>query len=122
MATTPDVPGRSDSDRTVEKAELTIRVEHDGDVEVMSLYGDLDFASVPALEEEWERLWSDGVEAVLIDLSGLQFMDSTGLRVLLEMVGETRGDGDRVRLLRGTHQVQELMELSGVDEMLPFLD
>jgi anti-sigma B factor antagonist len=122
MATTPDLPDGSDPDRIAEKAELTIRVEHDGDVEVMSLYGDLDFAAVPALQEEWKRVWSDGAEAVLIDLSGLQFMDSTGLRTIVAMVDESRDDGDRVRLLRGTRQVQELMELSGLDEMLPFLD
>ena len=50
---------------------------------MISVSGELDLASSPTLEEELERVAESGAEVVVVDLRGLEFMDSTGLSVLV---------------------------------------
>src|SRR5438270_9304764 len=68
---------------TVECGPLTLRSSRQGDEHVVALYGELDIAGVEALDEELRRVAQTAVPRVVIDLSGLEFMDSTGLRCLL---------------------------------------
>ncbi len=60
--------------------------------------------------------------SIVVDLSGLTFMDSTGIRVLIMANARSRDDGNRLALLRGPAAVQRVFELSGVDSLLPFVD
>jgi anti-anti-sigma factor len=111
----------AEPDRLVELGALTLRVEDEGDVCALSLYGELDASSAEMFAHEVEHACDDA-DAVIVDLSGLDFMDSTALATLGALVAEDGADGNRLRLLRGCGQVQSLMELSGIDRMLPFID
>ena len=55
--------------------------------------GDLDLACADALEDEVRELRRSGFERVVIDLRGVEFMDSTGLRVLLSLRNDAKRDG-----------------------------
>jgi anti-anti-sigma factor len=58
----------------------------------LKLVGDLDLATAPRLEERLRHLRDDNI-TVRLDLSELQFIDSTGLHVLIRAVHESRRDG-----------------------------
>jgi anti-anti-sigma factor len=58
----------------------------------------------------------------VLDLSGLRFIDSSGIRVLLLADARSRADANRLRLLRGQRQVQRALELCGLEDRLPFED
>ncbi len=58
----------------------------------------------------------------MLDLSGLTFLDSTGVHLLVRAAARSRADSDRLTLLRGSPAVQRLLEICGVDEVLPFAD
>ncbi len=97
--------------------------EHERDGQhVLILSGELDIASVGLLHGAVERLEARTPRAVAIDLSELKFIDSTGLAaiVFVGKVCEQRGYG--FSLIAGPPSVQRLFELTGLIEVLPFVD
>lgn len=84
----------------------------------VALFGELDLAAVPVLKARLSDL-SRSSRPIRLDLSGLQFIDSTGLRELLAAVSGYRSDG-RAISVEGplTRQVSRLIELSGAGPLL----
>jgi stage II sporulation protein AA (anti-sigma F factor antagonist) len=74
------------------------------------LSGELDMASADALRDALAG-W-DGTGTLLLDVSELRFMDSSGLRVLLEIVGNRDGDEGTIVLLHPTAQVKKVLDIS----------
>jgi anti-sigma B factor antagonist len=87
---------------------------------VVRLSGELDIASYLALDEALRTFQLDGRPNVTVDLSGLTFMDSTGLRVLLEAHLRTKISGGSLVIRRGPRTVQRVFEISGVIDRLTF--
>jgi anti-anti-sigma factor len=81
---------------------------------VIALFGELDLESAPELERQLRELNGTNSGRLLIDLSGLEFMDSTGLAVMVRTQRAARDDGHRLSLRPGPTQVQRLFELTGV--------
>ena len=84
--------------------------------------GELDLASGPELEAELARLRQSPPDVLIVDLRQLDFMDSTGLSILVKAHQQAVEDGREFGLVRGTQQVQRLLELTGVTERLPMAD
>ena len=83
--------------------------------------GDLDLATAPVLQGEL-ALRDAGFDRIILDLSALEFMDSTGLRLVLALDAEARRDGFTLSLVRGSAAVQRVFELTGTAGALPFVD
>lgn len=95
--------------------------ERDGDVHAIRLFGELDLASAGAVQAELERVEAGDAGAILLDLSGLTFMDSSGVRVVITAHARSRADANRLELVRGPAAVQRVFEICGVDGLLPFV-
>ena len=100
--------------------EFWVLTEHEGSGCVLSLYGELDVASGPILEKKLKRLQWSGAAAIVLDLSGLDFVDSSGLHVLIRAFH--RSPEGQLTLLRGSRNVHRVFELTGTDTLLPFAD
>jgi anti-anti-sigma factor len=97
--------------------------QRDGDrAVVIGVSGELDLASSPGLEQELERHMSLGTELVIVDLRQLEFMDSTGLSVLVRAHQRAVEAGRRFAVVRGPQQVQRLLTLTGVADRLTLVD
>jgi anti-sigma B factor antagonist len=99
---------------TFEVAERAAAGEH-----VVRPAGELDIATAPRLD----RALLDGRRAgdvVVLDLADLEFMDSTGLRVIVRAVETARRDGWQLTLRPGRPAVQRIFDLAGVRDALPF--
>jgi anti-sigma B factor antagonist len=59
---------------------------------------------------------------VQLDLRGVEFMDTSGLRYILELVEHSERDGFSVSIVRGPTAVQRVFEVSGLEPRLPFVD
>lgn len=89
---------------------------------IIGVTGELDLASSPALEQELDRRVNSGVESVIVDLRQLEFMDSTGLSVLVRAHQQAVEAGRRFAVVRGPQQVQRLLSLTGVADRLTLVD
>jgi anti-sigma B factor antagonist len=99
-----------------------VEVRSDDRATVISVSGELDLASSPALEEELARVASSDADVVIVDLRGLEFMDSTGLSVLVRAHQRAEENGRRLGLVNGSQQVQRLLTLTGVAERFALAD
>jgi anti-sigma B factor antagonist len=85
--------------------------------------GDVDWDGVLTLEPHWETAIDEGeLTDVTIDLTQVRFIDSTGISLLTSAVDRIQARGAGVRILRPEPQVFRVFEVTGVDEMLPFVD
>ena len=98
---------------------LQIHADNASGVQTLRLQGELDLVSAGLLETRIAELCTDGATRIVLDLSELDFMDSTGLRALL--VSAELCSVNSCRLLVGdlSPQVARLLELSGLDGRLP---
>jgi anti-anti-sigma factor len=83
--------------------------------------GALDVATVPILKAELDALRSAGFRRLILDLSSLGFIDSTGLRCILDYDAEARRDGFTIALVPGSQAVQRVFELTGTRARLSFI-
>jgi anti-sigma B factor antagonist len=85
-------------------------------------FGELDIATVDTLHDEIARLRETGFERIVLDLRGVRFLDSTGLRLVLELDAAARADSHEFRLIRGSDVVHRIFEVTQVAERLNFVD
>jgi anti-sigma B factor antagonist len=84
--------------------------------------GELDLATVTELEAQIQELRSRGFAAIVLDLRQLTFMDSTGLRLMLQLHAEARSDGFRFAIIDGEGPVRRLLKLTCVDSQFEYAD
>jgi anti-sigma B factor antagonist len=84
--------------------------------------GSLDLATAPVLEQQLEELREAGFRRLIVDLGGLWFMDSTGLKLALKWRAAAQQDGFEIGFVPGTPAVQRVFELTGMTEHVPFID
>jgi anti-sigma B factor antagonist len=90
-----------------------------GDTTVVRLLGELDMAATFRLEPELERLSRDGdVAALVIDLEGVEFMDSSGLGLLLATQQRLGTEGVRFVLANPSDSARRMLQLTGVADAL----
>lgn len=89
----------------------------DGDLTITPS-GELDLATAPVLEARLAEAESNRPESICVDMGEVEFIDSTGLRVLLGAAGRAREGGWRFQISRPTDQVSKLLELTRSEAML----
>jgi anti-anti-sigma factor len=88
----------------------------------LALTGELDIASAPQVEEALARVEAGKPGLILVDLRGLEFMDSTGLRTLVGADARAREDGRRLAIVRGPEQVDRIFTVTRLNERLEIVD
>src|SRR3954470_21551645 len=106
-----------------EHAPFSISRDDDGRTVVFVPRGELDLATAPDLEDAVLGELDAG-RTVVIDLRGLEFMDSSGVRVLIAAHAKAGDAGERLSLVRppqgGT--VARILEIAGVEQALRMVD
>jgi len=92
---------------TVEGPRLDARVDGDG---VLLLVGEIDTYTAPELEESLAAL----PDSCTVDLSGVTFIDSSGLRVIVEAHSSRREGGGAVTLRSPSPSVERLLQIAGI--------
>jgi anti-anti-sigma factor len=84
--------------------------------------GELDIATVPAVDDQLSELQAVGFRQLTLDLRAVPFLDSTGLRLILEWDERSRLDGFAFSVVPGPPAVQRLFDLTGATERIAFTD
>lgn len=92
--------------------------QREGGIHSIAVRGELDMNTAPELEAEIDRVLAGDDVAVMLDLSACEFIDSTGIALIVRtwqrLGGEGEGEG-RVVLCCVNHQVRRLLKITGVE-------
>ncbi|MEU6595098.1 STAS domain-containing protein [Streptomyces sp. NPDC046881] len=120
MSTHPPTPDR----RQATPVDVQVRTSAP-DRSLVTVTGYLDRHTAHHLADALQPLLGRDGHTVLVDLSGVTFLDSTGLTCLITAYRTTRITGARLALIAPSQQVQKMLQLTGVDRVLdsyPSLD
>ncbi|WP_250034216.1 STAS domain-containing protein [Paractinoplanes maris] len=99
--------------------QLTVTASNpDGRVTVLTVSGELDRDSVHELEQAGEAALRSGAERLVLDLHGLTFCDSSGLRVFVHLHRLADSEGASLRLAGATPPVSAVIGVVNLDRML----
>jgi anti-sigma B factor antagonist len=91
--------------------------------QILSIIGELDLSTAPALAERVEEKLGGSPRTLTIDLSDLTFMDSSGLRLLIELNQRANREAWKLALIPSKHDsAKTVLRLTGADAALPFED
>ena len=86
---------------------------------VMEVKGRLDAVTSPKLEEECLALIDRGEKTLVMDLGGVEYISSAGLRTILVLARKLDGSGGQIRFCGLKGMVQEVFSISGFTSLFP---
>jgi anti-sigma B factor antagonist len=98
---------------------LVIEVSDHGDLTVVSVKGEVDLYTAPSLKERVADLVSSGRHRLAVDLAGVEFMDSTGLGVLIGGLKRCKEAGGSLALVAPREPVVKVLAITGLDKVFP---
>jgi anti-sigma B factor antagonist len=109
-------------DRELEADGLSVQLQQEGERVVVRAWGELDLSSAKEFEARLRRVIRESSSGVILDLGGVTFIDSTGLRVLISAATLSHASRRELIVLRGSAQALQVIETSGVEDLLPLAD
>ncbi len=104
------------TDFSTKRSQLT------DDLGVVELSGEVDLYTAPRFKEDLVGLIESGVEAIVIDLSQVTFIDSTALGVIIGGVKRLRERDGRLMIVAGSRPVVRILDITGLDKVLTVFD
>src|SRR4051794_1212929 len=109
------MPQREGGERVADRPELlSIAIEHHDDRMLVSLRGELDLSTAPALDEALR----DANSEIVVDLSALAFIDASGLNVLASAGRRAERHGDRLVNINASPLARQMFRLTALDHLL----
>ncbi len=110
MEPTPEAEGRDDDARVAS-------TRWDGGTAVVSLSGEIDLATAPAVRAELEHVLQQGGDELRVDMSGVEFVDSTGLGVLVWAWEQARAQRMDYLVVDPSAMATRVLEQSGLSRI-----
>jgi anti-sigma B factor antagonist len=84
---------------------------------VLDVHGEIDTLTAPALEAAVAELMAGADDTIVVDLTGVRFLASSGLAVLIQAAHRAEERGTRLRLVATTRAVRRPLEITGTDQL-----
>jgi anti-sigma B factor antagonist len=105
-----------------ERPGFRVQIDVDDGMHVISVFGEVDVASAPVVGQALEEAEVSAATSVVLDLAGVTFLDSAGIRVLMNAVSVSRAGENKLSVRRDYQPpVDRVLALAGVIEALPYL-
>ena len=88
----------------------------------LSVSGELDLSAAPRLARTADKLLEGGPQRLLLDLSGLRFIDSSGLRAIIVLHQRASQEGWALEVVRPPEHLMTIFQISGMDDHLHFVE
>jgi anti-anti-sigma factor len=106
----------------IRPSPFEIDTELTGDTARLTLAGELDMATAPRLEEAVAGVLARGARRLIVDLSGLAFVDSSGLRLFIAMNDRAAAGEWTLGLIRPPASPLSVFHITGAEDNLPFIE
>ncbi len=108
---------REDTNNSVTILEFRVRTaELSPEAYVVSVDGELDLHTAPELEQAFDAILARGGRSVVVDLVGLEFIDSAALATMLRALPRFRSRGGRFLLVTEDRRILRTLEITGLDQ------
>ena len=101
---------------------LDIHVSAEAQVMIVTVQGRVDSSTAGQLGEALTGVVEEGFSRIVLNLDGVDYMSSAGLRELVATLKKVRPKGGDMRIAQVTERVFEVFELSGLNSLLQFFD
>lgn len=85
---------------------------------IITLKGRLDTMTATQLDDEAKSIDFDGVEAVTLNLKDLEYISSSGLRVILALYKNLKSKGGNLKIVNVSNTIMELFSMTGMSDYL----
>jgi anti-sigma B factor antagonist len=97
--------------------KLDIQIDRDGTGATVTLAGELDMLNAPDLTDHLTALLDEGVTALSVNLTGLEFIDSSGLSALIGVHQDAETRGATLTLVSPHERVVRLLHVTGLGDV-----
>ena len=109
-------------DREREAGGLGVQMERKGERVVVRAWGELDVTSAKGFETKLREAIQASSSGVILDLGRVTFIDSIALRVLISAATLCQAGWREFIVAQASEQVRQVIETSGVEDLLPVVD
>ncbi len=102
--------------------DLGLDVSQHGESTVLAVRGEVDVYTAPRLREKLVELVAQGNYRIVVDLNGVDFLDSTGLGVLVGGLKRVRSHGGDMALVCTHQRIIKVFEITGLTKVFPIHD
>ena len=99
---------------------LTLETQDEADATISTkrvvARGDIDLATAPDLESHLSDLADQGVQVIVIDAAGVDFLDSSGIRVLVQASNDLEPNGGKIYIENMSAPVARILEITGLTD------
>ncbi len=103
-------------------AELDVTVRKLQGTAVVAVAGEIDVYTSPLLQERLVEVLREGISSIVLDLSEVTFLDSTGLGVLITGLKRCRSAGGDLSLVTAQPNVLKVLEITGLNDVFQIHD
>lgn len=102
-----------------DELSIDIKTEREGDTVIFRLRGSFDIATAPSVRAALTAASGDGKHAIVVDLTNVEFLDSTGLGALIGGHRRASENGGQVRLAVADGPISRLLNITGLMRVFP---
>jgi anti-sigma B factor antagonist len=113
-----DLPGTAQED----SVDLSLTTRDEGDRTVVAVGGEIDVYTAPKLREQLVDLVNAGRYHLVVDMEGVEFLDSTGLGVLVGGLKRVRAHEGSLRLVCTQERILKIFRITGLTKVFPIHD
>jgi len=96
---------------------MAVRIDPKKDLAVCHIDGEIDINSSPAIKKSFDKLVSQKTPKIVINLSKVTYVDSSGLATLVEMLKNMRSYGGRMKLACMSPKIKSLFEITKLEKL-----
>lgn len=100
---------------SVDRLDTAQSSEQTAAIAVVKVAGEVDVSSIAHLDQELVALTDAGEKRIIVDLSAVEFIDSTGLGVIVKSLKEVRDNGGWLRVVAQNDRVTKIFVITGLD-------
>jgi len=101
---------------------MTILVTHDGEAGILHIAGDITSGSEPDLVKAYAQATDAGATVIILDFSGLEYMNSGGIGLLVTLLVRAQRAGQRLMAVGLSDHYRQILSLTRLDEAIEIHD
>lgn len=101
---------------------MQVSEKRNNDIAIYNVKGDIDINSSPEVRKVFDRIVNEKMTKIVINLTGVPYIDSSGLATLVEMLKRTRTYGGKIKLSNLTAKVKSLFEITKLEKLFEIYD